>query len=398
MFIRTASDLGALIRERRLKFGLDQLALARKAGTSRKWLVEVENGKPRAEIGLILRTVNCTGMCGATPGPGFPSRTTAQPLSYTTPVDGGIAAPGQVDQYTFAGTADDVLEIRLQNQEDQYNPYMCAELRTPQGANLVSMCGYGTPSGSVRPVNSGAYTIRVSMPNNNIGVYDAASQLPSSDTISPGEMVTIFGTNLAKTPAKDPNGVPVTQLGGVQAQLGGQPVGLFYVGPNQINAVVPFGLTVGQTLQLIVQRDGYPSVPLSLTVVPARPGIFTTAQTGAGQAAILGPSGQIANTQNPAHGGGMVSIFCAGLGPVNPTVGVTSPAPSQEPLARLTGSLGVIIGNVSAEVLYAGLAPGYYGLYQINARVPANAQLGDTVPVQVSVDNFVSNGASIAIH
>ena len=62
MFIRTASDLGALIRERRLKFGLDQLALARKAGTSRKWLVEVENGKPRAEIGLILRTLKALGV------------------------------------------------------------------------------------------------------------------------------------------------------------------------------------------------------------------------------------------------------------------------------------------------------------------------------------------------
>jgi HTH-type transcriptional regulator/antitoxin HipB len=62
MFIRTASDLGALIRERRLKFGLDQLTLARKAGTSRKWLVEVENGKPRAEIGLILRTLRALGV------------------------------------------------------------------------------------------------------------------------------------------------------------------------------------------------------------------------------------------------------------------------------------------------------------------------------------------------
>jgi len=62
MFIRTASDLGALIRERRLKLGLDQIDLARKAGTSRKWLVEVENGKPRAEIGLILRTLTALGV------------------------------------------------------------------------------------------------------------------------------------------------------------------------------------------------------------------------------------------------------------------------------------------------------------------------------------------------
>ncbi len=57
MRIRTAADLGAFIRERRTKLGMDQVALAKKAGTSRKWLVEVEQGKSRAEIGLILRTL-----------------------------------------------------------------------------------------------------------------------------------------------------------------------------------------------------------------------------------------------------------------------------------------------------------------------------------------------------
>ena len=57
MRIRTATDLGAFIRERRTKLGMDQFALAKKAGTSRKWLIEVEQGKPRAEFGLILRTL-----------------------------------------------------------------------------------------------------------------------------------------------------------------------------------------------------------------------------------------------------------------------------------------------------------------------------------------------------
>ena len=57
MRIRTATDLGAFIRERRIALGMDQISLAKKAGTSRKWLVEVEQGKPGAEIGLILRTL-----------------------------------------------------------------------------------------------------------------------------------------------------------------------------------------------------------------------------------------------------------------------------------------------------------------------------------------------------
>ena len=57
MRIRTATDLGAFIRERRTRLGMDQISLAKKAGTSRKWIVEVERGKPGAEIGLILRTL-----------------------------------------------------------------------------------------------------------------------------------------------------------------------------------------------------------------------------------------------------------------------------------------------------------------------------------------------------
>lgn len=62
MRLRTAADLGALIRERRVKLGMDQSDLAEKAGTSRKWIVEVEQGKPRAEIGLVLRTLKALGV------------------------------------------------------------------------------------------------------------------------------------------------------------------------------------------------------------------------------------------------------------------------------------------------------------------------------------------------
>jgi HTH-type transcriptional regulator/antitoxin HipB len=58
MRIRTPADLGALIRSTRKKLRLDQSTLARKIGVSRLWLVEIEKGKPRAEIGLILRALD----------------------------------------------------------------------------------------------------------------------------------------------------------------------------------------------------------------------------------------------------------------------------------------------------------------------------------------------------
>jgi HTH-type transcriptional regulator / antitoxin HipB len=58
MKIRTPADLGSLIRTTRKKLRLDQFTLAKKIGVSRLWLVEIERGKPRAEIGLVLRTLD----------------------------------------------------------------------------------------------------------------------------------------------------------------------------------------------------------------------------------------------------------------------------------------------------------------------------------------------------
>lgn len=62
MHIRSPSELGALIRGTRRQLGLDQSALAEKVGVSRQWIIEIEKGKPRAAIGLILRTLNALGI------------------------------------------------------------------------------------------------------------------------------------------------------------------------------------------------------------------------------------------------------------------------------------------------------------------------------------------------
>lgn len=62
MIIRTPTDLGAAIRERRKLSKLRQEQLAAKIGVSRQWVIEVEKGKPRAEIGLILRALEAVGI------------------------------------------------------------------------------------------------------------------------------------------------------------------------------------------------------------------------------------------------------------------------------------------------------------------------------------------------
>jgi HTH-type transcriptional regulator/antitoxin HipB len=58
MLIRTPADLGAVIRDRRKQLGLGQAALAEKVGASRQWVVGIERGHTRAELGLVLRTLD----------------------------------------------------------------------------------------------------------------------------------------------------------------------------------------------------------------------------------------------------------------------------------------------------------------------------------------------------
>jgi len=62
MRLRTPADFGALVRDRRSRLRLSQAALARRVGVGRQWIVELEKGKPRAPLGLVLRTLNALGM------------------------------------------------------------------------------------------------------------------------------------------------------------------------------------------------------------------------------------------------------------------------------------------------------------------------------------------------
>jgi HTH-type transcriptional regulator/antitoxin HipB len=69
MHVRTSKDIGALIRDRRKRLGLDQKSLAERVGVSRQWIIEVEHGKSRAAIGLVLRTLGALGVALAVAPP-----------------------------------------------------------------------------------------------------------------------------------------------------------------------------------------------------------------------------------------------------------------------------------------------------------------------------------------
>jgi len=62
MLIRTPTELGALIRDRRRQMDLDQATLAKRIGVSRQWVIAIEQGRSRAELGLVLRALDAVGI------------------------------------------------------------------------------------------------------------------------------------------------------------------------------------------------------------------------------------------------------------------------------------------------------------------------------------------------
>jgi uncharacterized protein (TIGR03437 family) len=92
--------------------------------------------------------------------------------------------------------------------------------------------------------------------------------------------------------------------------------------------------------------------------------------------------------------GSYLAIYCTGLGAVDnqPAAGAAAP---DSPLARVTGAITATIGGQSAQIQFAGLAPRYAGLYQLNLFVPALAPRD--YPVQFSVGGFSSNTALISV-
>jgi uncharacterized protein (TIGR03437 family) len=143
------------------------------------------------------------------------------------------------------------------------------------------------------------------------------------------------------------------------------------------------------------------STPQTVSLAAFAPAIFTLNLQGTGQGAIL-----IANTallagsqgsgSRAALKGEYISIFCTGLGAVS-NQPATGAAASADPLSNTTTTPTVTIGGVDATVTYSGLAPGFAGLYQVNAQVPAGAPAGGTVAVVMKIGGSTSNTVTIAV-
>ena len=252
---------------------------------------------------------------------------------------------------------------------------------------------------------------------------------------SPGSIVSIFGLNFGSD--DDYSLFPSTNFEGISVTFNGMVAPLFAVSgsQNQINVFVPVELQVapdvpvsvqvtnklgtGATYQLAIFSDGPgiyrltdPSKPANQSAAALLSGtawlaIPSSLATTLGVPVNCSSSGinKLSTCAQPAKAGDVIELFLTGLGKATPDgnpdgrllpTGTTAPA-SGTPLYKTVVVPQVTIGNLPADVLFSGLAPGFAGLYQLNIRIPAGVAAGDNVPIVVTMPDRNFDSSTIAI-
>jgi uncharacterized protein (TIGR03437 family) len=239
----------------------------------------------------------------------------------------------------------------------------------------------------------------------NGGILNAAS-FDRTQPVSPGSLISIFGSSLAAATA-NADSIPLsTVLGNVKVTVNGTDAPMLGVFPgqtDQVNAQLPWGTAAG-TATVVVTRGGVASPPQTFQVAPAVPGIFST-QFGMGQAIAINPDGSLAApagsipglaTRPAKVGDPFLIILATGLGAVSPSVQDGHSA--VDGVRTNTVTPVVLVGGVPVTVLFSGLSQDFVGVNQINVQLPAGTPTGSAVPIQIQMGGLTStNQVTIAV-
>ncbi len=206
-------------------------------------------------------------------------------------------------------------------------------------------------------------------------------------------IVAAFGINLATSTAAATSLPLPTSLGGVTVLVDGVPAPLFFVSPTQINYALPEGTSPGTASVAVLNGSGVVAQGL-LAVSDIAPSLFTADASGTGA-----PAGNLLRVK--PTGQQIYESLVRFDAAMNKLVPATIRRNSEDQLFLVlygTGlryapdtddnsgngvaeSIEVTIGGVSAPVLYAGPAPGFVGLDQINVQLPTSVAAGQNISV-----------------
>jgi uncharacterized protein (TIGR03437 family) len=199
-------------------------------------------------------------------------------------------------------------------------------------------------------------------------------------SIAPGSLISIYGVNLAAG-TDSAAGVPLpNRLSGTSVTINGTAAPLIFVSPGQLNVQVPFETEVG-TATLTVQAGSLTGAPVTFEVTAAAPGVFTMAN-GNHAVAQNNPDQSLNSADAPAIPGQYVTVYLTGQGAVDNPV-PTGATPPGTPFSLPLAAMAARVGGQPATIAFAGLAPGFVGLVQMNIVMPDVAAGEQTFEVSV---------------
>ena len=231
------------------------------------------------------------------------------------------------------------------------------------------------------------------------GIVNAASFLPRG--VSAGEIFSIFGSNLGPSGGLAASRHPVTggletMTGAVSVSVNGLPAPLLFVSGSQINALMPANVPGAGVALVSVRYRQAEGEALSVALLAVNPGVFTFPLTT--RAIVLNHDGLLNHPSRPAPRGTFVSIFGTGQGPVEPPLATGELAGGGDRLSVALEPARVRIGGATAPVTFTGMAPGFAGLFQVNALVPVNAPAGEAVSLELEISGVTAqDGVTIAV-
>src|ERR1039458_7100857 len=298
-----------------------------------------------------------------------------------------------VDVSTYDYTTD--FPVTIGGNGSYFDGYSCYYLAGANGqAVMLIGSNQNTPQFSLNiGIHAPSVTPTSAVWISPIGITNAANYPPITNAYAPGELVTLFGNFGASTQSAPSLPIPTT-LGGVQVSVNGHAAPLLYVSSGQINAQIPYEISGDYFATFQVAVNGSKSNTVTVYADNSAPGLFTIPANGISSGAIEHwPSNALVTDSNPAVPGETVQLFMNGLGTVTPPV-ADGAAASSNPLSYSDeyensttlpcasgGSWTCVYlddgsGNFPlANVLFAGLAPGFAGLYQVNFTLPAAGTL-----------------------
>jgi uncharacterized protein (TIGR03437 family) len=222
------------------------------------------------------------------------------------------------------------------------------------------------------------------------GVVSAASFARAPSPLGLGSLASIFGTKIAgSTTSATRVPLPIS-MAGVSVTVGGIPAPLLALNAgtsDQINVQIPFELSGASQAEVVVNNNGQMTAAERIFLGTA-PALFTLSQDGTGAAAILHADFSPVTASRPAAAGEMILLFGTGFGEVTPSVPSGS---ATQGISRVSALVRATISGLDAPVQFAGLAPGFVGLYQVNVMVPAGVASGDQ-RVTVTVGGVSATG------